>query len=103
MNENLEISQKIRQIIENLKSHPVEISFAIINLKTCEPEIAGYNMDTFIYPASIYKIFIGAEILRKVYQKELNLTDIVEITSPMMLIKTFDYFLKAQEQTIAHF
>jgi hypothetical protein len=82
MKENIELSEKIKKIINNLSPKPAQISFAVINLKTSKPEIAGFNMDEFIYPASVYKVFIGAEILRKVYQKELNLSDIIEIKSP---------------------
>ncbi len=56
-----------------------EVSIAIIDLKSSEPQIAGYNMDHFIYPASIYKIFIAAEILRQVDSGQRRLNDIVEI------------------------
>jgi len=82
MKENLQLNEEIVKIIQKLKLEPVRMSFAVINLHTPEPEIAGYHMDEFIYPASIYKVFVGAEILRKVYEKILNLSDIVEIKSP---------------------
>ncbi len=94
MKENKELSQKIKKIIETLRPRPTQVSFAVINLKTPEPEISGFNMDEFIYPASVYKIFIGAEILRKVYQKELNLTDIIEIKSPNDVDKDIRLFPK---------
>lgn len=94
MKENLELSQKIKEIINEIRPKPAEISFAVINLKTKEPEISGHNMDHFIYPASIYKIFIAAEILRKIEQKILNLTDIIEIKDPNEVDKDIKLFPK---------
>ncbi len=94
MKENLELSKEIEKIIKSLKPQPVKISFAIINLKTSEPEISGYNMDEFVYPASIYKVFVGAEILRKADQKILNLSDIIEIKYPNDVDKDLRLFPK---------
>lgn len=79
MKENIILSKKISEIIKEIKSKPSEISFAVIDLSKEEPEIAGYNMDHFIYPASVYKVFIGAEILRKIDAKQINLSDMVEV------------------------
>lgn len=50
-----------------------KISIAVINLSGKDPVIGGYNMDNFIYPASLYKIFIAAEVLRQVENKKINL------------------------------
>ena len=94
MKENTELSQKFKEIIEKIKPKPAQISFAVINLKTAEPEIAGYNVDEFIYPASIYKIFIGAEILRKIDTKILNLSDIVKIKNLNAVDKDIKLFPK---------
>lgn len=60
---------KSSQITELLKQHGFlkhEMGIAIIDLKNPKPEIFGYNLDHFIYPASVYKIFIGAEMLRQI-------------------------------------
>lgn len=81
MKENPQLSQKIKSIIENFHPKPNEISLAVIDLKNPEAQIAGYNMDHFIYPASIYKVFIGAEILRQINAGQRKLEDIIEITS----------------------
>lgn len=94
MRENLELSEKFREIIDKIYPKPAQISFAVIDLTPEVPEISGYNMDEFIYPASIYKVFIGAEILRKAYQKELNLSDIIEIKSPNDVDKNLRLFPK---------
>ena len=73
MKENLNLSQKIKEIVESLSLHPQEISVAVINLKSPDPEIAGFNLDHFIYPASIYKVFVAAEILRQIDVGQENL------------------------------
>ena len=95
MKENFKLSQNIGEIIKSLKPKPAQISFAVINLKTKEPEISGYQMDQFIYPASIYKVFIEAEILRKIDKKILSLDDIVEIKSPNDVDKDIRLFPKS--------
>lgn len=79
MIENVELSKKIREIIERQHPRPQEISFAIIDLCAVEPQIAGYNMDHFVYPASIYKVFIAAEILRQIDAGQRSLEDTSEI------------------------
>lgn len=53
MKENLELIRKIEDIIKKVYLQPSEISFAVIDLTEDEPRIAGYNLDHFIYPASI--------------------------------------------------
>jgi beta-lactamase class A len=81
MKENLELTKKLREIVENIKPKAQEISLAVIDLKSHEAQIAGFNMNHFIYPASIYKVFIGAEILRQINAGQRKLEDIVEISS----------------------
>ncbi|MDP2651006.1 MAG: serine hydrolase [bacterium] len=82
MKEDKELTREIEKIIKSLKIQVPEISFALIDLNGEEPMIAGFNMDKFIYPASIYKIFIAAEILRQADAETINLDDKVEIRSP---------------------
>lgn len=95
MKENKELSEKIKKIVENLKPKPAQISFAIINLNNQEPEISGFNMDEFVYPASIYKVFIGAEVLRQVYEKKISLEQLIEIQSPNDVDKYSKLFPKS--------
>jgi beta-lactamase class A len=40
-----------------------QISLAVIDLGREPPGIAGVNMRNFIYPASVYKIYVGAAVL----------------------------------------
>ncbi len=80
--EDKEQSRKFTHILIENGFTKNEISIAIINLKESEPKIFGYNMDHFIYPASVYKIFIGAEVLRRIEIGDFSLDQIVEIKSP---------------------
>lgn len=69
-----------------------EIGVAIIDLQEKEPKIFGYNFNHFIYPASVYKIFIGAEVLRRIEISDFSLNQIVEIKSPNDVDKDPDIF-----------
>lgn len=92
MKENAELNVHIKNVIEHLHPQPAEISFAVINLKTSEPELSGYNMEHFMYPASIYKVFVAAEVLRQVSVGVKKLEDLVEIKSPNDVDKNYRLF-----------
>jgi beta-lactamase class A len=77
--ENKEQSQKLIKILKENNFLESEIGIVIIDLKKVEPEIFGYHMDHFIYPASVYKIFIGAEVLRRVEIGDFSLDQKIEI------------------------
>lgn len=80
-----EETKRNRDILEILKKNnflKYELGLAIIDLNSPNPEIFGYNMDHFIYPASMYKIFIGAEVLRQIGIGKLSLDQLVEIQTP---------------------
>lgn len=59
-----------------------QFAIALVDLKEKGPKIFGVNLDLWMYPASVYKVFIGAEVLRQVEQQKYNLKDLVEIKSP---------------------
>lgn len=52
-----------------------QISFAIIDMSGEEPVLGGINYDNFIYPASVYKMYVAAEILHQVSQQKYSLYD----------------------------
>lgn len=79
MKENIELSKKLKNIVGSFTPQSSEISLAVIDLKSSELQVAGYNMDNFIYPASIYKVFIAAEILRQIDTGGKKLNDLIEI------------------------
>lgn len=77
MKEDKELSGKLEEIVHNINPQPAEISLALIDFKSSQ--IAGLNMNHFIYPASIYKVFIASEILRQVNSGQKKLEDLVEV------------------------
>jgi hypothetical protein len=92
--ENKDLSRKLLKILDENRFTEKEIGIAIIDLTKNEPKIFGYNFNHFIYPASVYKIFIGAEVLRQVEIGRLSLEQIVEIKSPNDVDKDAKLFPK---------
>jgi beta-lactamase class A len=80
--ENKELGVKISDLLAKNGFTKSEIGIAIIDLNDLAPKVFGYNMDHFIYPASVYKIFIAAEALRQIEIGQLSLEQVVEIKSP---------------------
>lgn len=68
------------KLINKLKPFGAKVSADVINLDTYET--FEYNPDLFIYPASVYKIFIAAEVLRQVETGQIKLSDKITIKSP---------------------
>lgn len=52
-----------------------QISFAVIDMNGDEPVLGGVNYDNFIYPASVYKMYVAAEVLHQVSQRKYSLYD----------------------------
>jgi beta-lactamase class A len=50
-----------------------QISLAVIDLTSDQPKFGGVNYDNFIYPASVYKMYVAAEILNQVSQGKYSL------------------------------
>jgi beta-lactamase class A len=90
--ENKNRSDEIFQLIHSngYDKQVSEISVAIIDLKN-PSEIFGTNLDLFLYPASVFKIFIGAEILRQIdigkysIEQELTVKPLHEIPKELKL------------------
>jgi beta-lactamase class A len=64
-----------------------QISFAVIDLTRDKPLLAGYNMDNFIYPASVYKMYVAMEVLKQIYDKKYRLDDIYIVKDPNVVDK----------------
>ena len=58
------------------------ISLAVIDLTGPDPRIAGVNMDNFLYPASVYKKYVAAEVLHQISIGEYSLYEPVVVLSP---------------------
>jgi len=59
-----------------------QISFAVIDLTGKKPVIGGVNFDNFIYPASVYKMYVAMEVLKQVSNGEFSLYKPYVIKSP---------------------
>jgi beta-lactamase class A len=68
------------RLINKLKPFGAKVSACIINLKT--GKTLEYQPCDLIYPASVYKIFIAAEVLRQVETCKIKLSQKIIIKSP---------------------
>jgi beta-lactamase class A len=59
-----------------------QISFAVIDLTGKKPIIGGVNLDNFIYPASVYKMYVAMEVLNQVSKGEYSLYKPYVVKSP---------------------
>ncbi len=51
-----------------------QISLAVIDLNSDEPKFGGVNPDNFIYPASVYKMYVAAQVLAQVSEGKYSLS-----------------------------
>ncbi len=82
---HLQIDQKRSGDIEHLFGVTFgnyEVSFAIADFNDSDNQIFGWNMDHFMYSASIPKIFIAHEVLARVLNRQLDMKRRIEIRSP---------------------
>jgi hypothetical protein len=59
-----------------------QISFAVIDFTGMKPLFGGVHFDNFIYPASVYKMYVAAEVLRQVSQGKLFMTGPIVVRTP---------------------
>lgn len=59
-----------------------QISLAVIDLNAVTPRIGGVNMDNFIYPASVYKMYVAASVLEAVDKQRETLFKPYIVASP---------------------
>lgn len=65
-----------------------QISLAVVQLKGDSAYFAGVNPENFIYPASVYKMYVAAEILHQISDDKLSLTSTHVVKSPNDVDKT---------------
>lgn len=77
-----ELSKQLKEIVSGLgldKDFSVgedgieQISLAVIDLNGNKPVFGGVNPGNFIYPASVYKMYVAAEILEQVSNGQYSL------------------------------
>jgi len=59
-----------------------QISFAVVDLTAKKPVLGGVNFTNFIYPASVYKMYVAMEILKQVSNNEYSLFRQYIVKSP---------------------
>jgi beta-lactamase class A len=59
-----------------------QISFAVIDLNGDTPVLGGVNLENFIYPASVYKMYVAAEALHQISNGEYSLYQSFIVKSP---------------------
>src|SRR6187549_118953 len=59
-----------------------QISFVVIDLTGKKPVLGGVNPENFIYPASVYKMYVAMEILKQVSNNEYSLFRQYIVKSP---------------------
>lgn len=59
-----------------------QISLAVIDLNGKKPHLGGVNVNNFIYPASVYKMYVAAEVLHQISNGGLSLTSSHIVKSP---------------------
>ncbi len=65
-----------------------QISLAVIDLTGAAPRLGGVNPRNFIYPASVYKMYVAAEVLRQVSEGKHALNEPVVVTYPNAVDKS---------------
>ena len=59
-----------------------QISFAVVDLRGSVPRFGGVHAENFIYPASVYKMYVAAEVLRQASRGKFSLSSQLIVKSP---------------------
>lgn len=59
-----------------------QISLAVVDLSGEVPLFGGVNPENFIYPASVYKMYVAAEVLNQISQGRYTLDSMLVVRSP---------------------
>ena len=89
--QNKSFTQSLQQIIHEVgldstwdvgEDGKEQISFAVIDLTGKKPVLGGVNFSNFIYPASVYKMYVAMEVLKQVSNQEYSLFRQYIVKSP---------------------
>lgn len=90
-NDDNDLSKRLQKIVSDLgldKDFNVgedgieQISLAVIDLTQKTPAFGGVNPGNFIYPASVYKMYVAAEVLNQISQGKYALNTSYIVKSP---------------------
>ncbi len=59
-----------------------QISLTVVDLNGDAPVLGGVNPENFIYPASVYKMYVAAAVLQQISNEEYSLYDTYVVKSP---------------------
>jgi beta-lactamase class A len=59
-----------------------QISLAVVDLRSGRPVLAGVNEDNFIYPASVYKMYVAAGVLEQISSGKYTLWTPIVVRFP---------------------
>ncbi len=59
-----------------------QISLAVIDMRSTPARIGGVNPENFIYPASVYKMYVAAAVLKEISEGEYSLWSPYVVKSP---------------------
>lgn len=59
-----------------------QISLAVIQIHGESARFGGVNAENFIYPASVYKMYVAAEVLNQISQGKYSLSSTLGVKSP---------------------
>ncbi len=62
--------------------NPERVSVAVIDFSGKRPVLAGVHMDRFIYPASVYKMYVAMEVLQQVSEGKYALNKSYVVQQP---------------------
>jgi beta-lactamase class A len=88
--EGNELSQSLRDIVVELaldgefptEDGPERISLAVIDLTGSTLRFGGVYAENFVYPASVYKMYVAAEVLRQISEGKATLETVVTAKDP---------------------
>lgn len=69
-----------------------QISLAVIDLTKKTPRLSGVHMDNFIYPASVYKMYVAAEVLNQVSRGAWSLASPMVVKFPNVVDRSKEIF-----------
>ncbi len=96
LSEDQKLSQALRGIVAELglegefltEDGPERISLAVIDLTGEQPRLGGVYADNFIYPASVYKMYVAAEVLRQIWEGKSSLDAALLVKDPNAVDRT---------------
>jgi beta-lactamase class A len=89
-----QFSKKLHQIIKKAGLDDIypsvdgkqPISFAVIDLNGPQPILGGVHMQHYIYPASVYKMYVGMEVLKQISEGKYSLYQQKVIKNPHNIV-----------------